>query len=56
MRCDIVDIALVYSGYKPMCCINELPDFIDQLKLNINVINRKGCDIFEYYVIGKIVN
>lgn len=40
IKSDIVDIALVYSGCKKMCFIEELPEFINQLNLNIISYNN----------------
>jgi hypothetical protein len=47
---DILDIAMVYKGYKPICWIEELPDFINQLKLNVITFKkkRKNYIIYKY--------
>ena len=37
LHCDIVDIGLVFKGYKPMCYVedDDMPDFFNQLGLQI---------------------
>lgn len=51
IHCDIVDIALVFKGYKPMCYIDDLPDFFNELNLFSIKIDKK----YPKYIIYKDV-
>ena len=59
LHCDIIDLAMVYRGYKPMALIypkSQIPEFFDQLGLKMIYFTKVYLDpdIIEHkYVVWK---
>ena len=58
IHCDIVDIGLVYKGYKPMCYVEdeEIPDFYDKLGLYRITFDKQYRKTRREHIIYKDVN